>query len=47
MRRITYGLGGFDPTKPNNNLVEEFDDGIEDQPDPNYIPPEEETNGTE
>ena len=20
---ITYGLGGYDPTKPNNNLVEE------------------------
>ena len=23
MIRITYGLGGYDPTKPNNNIVEE------------------------
>jgi hypothetical protein len=22
---ITYGLGGFDPSKPNNNIVEELD----------------------
>jgi hypothetical protein len=22
---ITYGLGGYDPTKPNNNIVEEID----------------------
>jgi hypothetical protein len=21
----TYGLGGYDPTKPNNNIVEEID----------------------
>jgi len=21
----TYGIGGFDPTKPNNNIVEEID----------------------
>lgn len=20
---ITYGIGGYDPTKPNNNIVEE------------------------
>ena len=25
MKQITYGLGGFDPTKPNNNIVEEID----------------------
>jgi len=25
MRMITYGIGGFDPTKPNNNIVEEID----------------------
>ena len=29
MIRITYGFGGYDETKPNNNLVEEYDDGIE------------------
>jgi len=22
---ITYGLGGYDETKPNNNIVEELD----------------------
>jgi hypothetical protein len=25
MKIITYGIGGFDPTKPNNNIVEEID----------------------
>jgi len=25
MKTITYGLGGYDPTKPNNNIVEELD----------------------
>ena len=22
--RIVYGLGGYDPTKPNNNIIEEI-----------------------
>jgi len=21
-RTVTYGIGGYDPTKPNNNLIE-------------------------
>jgi hypothetical protein len=25
MRITTYGLGGYDPSKPNNNIVEEID----------------------
>jgi hypothetical protein len=25
MKVITYGIGGYDPTKPNNNIVEEID----------------------
>jgi hypothetical protein len=25
MKLVTYGLGGYDPTKPNNNIVEEID----------------------
>jgi hypothetical protein len=25
MKSITYGVGGYDPTKPNNNIVEEID----------------------
>jgi hypothetical protein len=24
-KSITYGVGGYDPTKPNNNIVEEID----------------------
>lgn len=28
MRNIVYGIGGYDPTKPNNNIVEDYDDGI-------------------
>ena len=33
MIRITYGEGGYDPTKPNNNIVEEYDDGIDPEPE--------------
>jgi hypothetical protein len=25
MKQTTYGIGGYDPTKPNNNIVEEID----------------------
>jgi hypothetical protein len=25
MKIITYGFGGYDETKPNNNIVEEID----------------------
>jgi hypothetical protein len=25
MKSVTYGIGGYDPTKPNNNIVEEID----------------------
>lgn len=38
MPTIVYGLGGFDASKPNNNIVE-----IIDNPDE---PVEEEANGT-
>jgi hypothetical protein len=32
MSRITtYGIGGYDPTKPNNNIVEEIDLPDEEQ----------------
>lgn len=24
-KKTTYGIGGYDPTKPNNNIVEEID----------------------
>jgi hypothetical protein len=24
-KQITYGIGGYDPSKPNNNIVEEID----------------------
>jgi hypothetical protein len=29
-KQTTYGIGGFDPSKPNNNIVEEID--IPDEP---------------
>jgi hypothetical protein len=25
MKITTYGIGGYDPSKPNNNIVEEID----------------------
>jgi len=25
MKKITYGIGGYDESKPNNNIVEEID----------------------
>jgi hypothetical protein len=25
MRTVTYGLGGYDPSKPNDNIVEIID----------------------
>jgi hypothetical protein len=28
MRHIVYGIGGYDPSKPNDNIVEDYDDGI-------------------
>lgn len=30
MRNIVYGIGGYDPTKPNNNIIADFDDGLLD-----------------
>jgi len=38
MRVIHYGAGGYDPTKPNNNIVE-----IEEHPDPVGAPPLDQT----
>ena len=42
MKFVTYGLGGYDETKPNNNIVEE---GWlpNPEPDPEPIPPETDT----
>jgi len=31
MKQITYGLGGYDESKPNNNIVEEIDLPNEEQ----------------
>jgi hypothetical protein len=36
-KQITYGIGGFDPTKPNNNIVEEYEVEV---PDPEPTPEE-------
>jgi hypothetical protein len=35
MQYIRYGLGGFDPSKPNNNIIEEIE-----LPDPEPTPEE-------
>jgi hypothetical protein len=35
MKTISYGPGGFDPSKPNNNIVEEIE-----LPDPEPTPEE-------
>jgi hypothetical protein len=31
MKSTTYGIGGYDPSKPNNNIVEEIDIPDEEQ----------------
>jgi hypothetical protein len=31
MRKVTYGIGGYDASKPNNNIVEEIDTPDEEQ----------------
>ena len=33
MRSTTYGLGGYDPSKPNNNIIEDIE-----IPDPPALP---------
>jgi hypothetical protein len=30
-KTITYGLGGYDPSKPNDNIIEEIDLPDEEQ----------------
>ena len=30
-KKITYGIGGYDESKPNNNIVEEIDTPDEEQ----------------
>lgn len=36
MRQITYGIGGYDPTKPNNNIIEDIE--LPDLPRPPLDP---------
>ena len=31
MKVVTYGLGGHDETKPNNNIIEEYEIPDEEQ----------------
>jgi hypothetical protein len=31
MKTVTYGIGGYDESKPNNNIVEEIDTHDEEQ----------------
>lgn len=32
MRVVNYGFGGFDPTKPNNNVISEYDINVVQRP---------------
>ena len=32
MKHTVFGLGGYDPSKPNNNIVEEYDIDVPQQP---------------
>jgi len=41
MRSIVYGIGGYDPSKPNNNIIEEIE-----LPDEIVPPPESATPAT-
>ena len=41
MKIVTYGIGGHDSTKPNNNIIEEYD-----IPDPVVAPPDKATPAT-
>lgn len=38
MINTVYGEGGYDPEKPNNNVVEQFDDGVEEPTELKQIP---------
>jgi hypothetical protein len=31
-KHVVYGLGGYDPTKPNNNIVEEYEVDVPQRP---------------
>ena len=33
-----YGEGGFDPNKPNNNIIEQYDDGVDVPEETKQIP---------
>ena len=33
MRSTTYGLGGYDPSKPNNNIIEDIEINLPDPRD--------------
>jgi hypothetical protein len=37
MKIITYGIGGYDPSKPNNNIIEEIDSPEEEAITPDTI----------
>ena len=38
MKLITYGLGGYDETKPDNNIISEVDIPEEEESTPNDNP---------
>ena len=38
MIHTIYGEGGYDETKPNNNVIEQFDDGLPEPTELKQIP---------
>jgi hypothetical protein len=32
IKHTVYGIGGYDPTKPNNNIIEEYEVEVEPTP---------------
>lgn len=38
MPSVTYGIGGFDPSKPNNNIIEIIEDDPISPPPPSATP---------
>lgn len=39
MATIVYGFGGYDPNKPNNNIVDTYEDSVANIPPPSTATP--------
>lgn len=39
MATVVYGPGGYDPSKPNNNIVDTYEDSVANMPPPSTATP--------